>query len=120
DLVQRILPGYASNAVRAEEFRFSGHVQDHCSAMLLTKGGDARATSKSRRHGVRELAPAFWAGSLLPAQSAPASRRAESGSKLPHSIIRPDRLYPVILQLCDFDVPLMTEGKVAVRGAKWD
>ena len=44
-----------------------------------------RATSKSRRYGVRELAPAFWAGSLLPAESAPASRRAESGSKLPHS-----------------------------------
>jgi hypothetical protein len=44
-----------------------------------------RAASKSCRYGVRELAPAFWAGSLLPAESAPASRRAESGSKLPHS-----------------------------------
>ena len=53
---------------------------------------------------MRELAPAFWAGSLLPAQSAPASRRAESGSELPHSIIRPDLHYPVILQLWDFDV----------------
>ena len=46
---------------------------------------NVRATSKSRRYGVRELAPAFWAGSLLPAESAPARRRAESGSKLPHS-----------------------------------
>ena len=45
-------------------------------------------------------------GSLLPAQSAPASRRAESGSELPHSIIRRDLHYPVILQLRDFDVPL--------------
>ena len=55
------------------------------SYQLKALWASGRATSKSRRYGVRELAPAFWAGSLLPAESAPASRRAESGSKLPHS-----------------------------------
>ena len=67
---------------------------------------NVRATSKSRRYGVRELAPAFWAGSLLPAQSAPASRRAESGSKLPHSKFARIAMIPLSYSCGDFDVPL--------------
>ena len=57
----------------------------------------------------------FLGRQLAARQSAPASRRAESGSELPHSIIRPDIHYPVILQLRDFDAPLPTpQGHVKV------
>jgi len=57
----------------------------------------SRVPSKSHECGVRELAPAFRAGSLLPAPGAPTSVLTQSGSKLPHSTNWSRRECPVFL-----------------------
>jgi hypothetical protein len=68
---------------------------------------DHAGLRQSHPCGVRELAPAFRAGSLLPAGGAPASRLGQSGSKLPHSINGSRQGCRVFLHFEDFDAPLV-------------
>jgi hypothetical protein len=78
---------------------------------------DNAGLRQSHPCGVRELAPAFRAGSLLPAGGTPASRLGQSGSKLPHSIKGSRQGYRVFLHFEDFDAPLVDNVAPPFRAA---
>ena len=60
---------------------------------------------------MRELAPAFRAGSLLRPPGAPASMLTQSGSKLPHSTNDSHGACPVFLWFEDFDATLTHKNR---------
>ena len=48
DLIQGIFPGYAANAVGAEEFRFSGHIQKESSHFCRADQGVSRYNMRGK------------------------------------------------------------------------